>query len=575
MTGGRSSLPWWTLLAFVVAAVAGQLGARPSPDVAWNLYAGRELLHGSKLGVDLFENTPPMIFALKVPAVALAGLLGIPEWPIWAVLVSALSMGVIALVTGSGWCCSRSGLGPRLGLVAVLAMALLLIPGADYGQRDHLTGILVLPYVLLVSGRVAGANPGVGRGVLAGLLAAIGIGIKPHFVLLPIALFLFESSRIGIRRALNAEHLTIAAVGALYVGTVWALVPEYFSYALEYGPLYGRFLSLPIWASAVMGDGVVWPWAALGVYTALRRLMSSQARPLADSLAAATACLLVVAILQGKGWRYHTLPAIVFAALLAALCIAQSIRRSVRGVRRLYFGLGVGALSALVAGAAPSTLRRVYRPHSVELDQGWSPHLLLPLVQAVGPSGYVAILSTNIATNFPVVLEGGARWAFRHPNFWPLIAFYADEVRGTGLITPRRYEERGFLERQFSDEVVADLIRTRPRLLLVLRPEPMARGGGGARRVDYLEYFSSQPLFLSEVFAGYQPAGQVGDFDVYWRRGEEPGPLAASPAPVGRGLSLREWTQLLTGLGFAFGFAVGLVATRLRPDDLDLSEAAG
>jgi hypothetical protein len=76
---------WWWLVAGAAGAiaVAGQLSTWPSPDVAWNLYAGREVLHGARIGVDILENTPPMIFWLEAPAIWLAGQLRFDLWLVW------------------------------------------------------------------------------------------------------------------------------------------------------------------------------------------------------------------------------------------------------------------------------------------------------------------------------------------------------------------------------------------------------------------------------------------------------------------------------------------------------------
>ena len=112
---------------------------------------------------------------------------------------------------------------------------------------------------------------------------------------------------------------------------------------------------------------------------------------------------------------------------------------------------------------------------------------------AVGPQGHVAVLSTNISSSFPLILEGESRWALRHPNLWPLVAFYPDEIRAATMVSPKPFAVRSPFEQQFTRDVVDNLLRTKPELLLVLRPDAAALGGGGSGRFEYLAYFSGSP----------------------------------------------------------------------------------
>ena len=124
----------------MTAAVVGQLLVRPSPDVGWLLYATREMLRGARLGIDLLEVTPPMIFLLKLPVVGVAGLFGVGVWDAWV-------GGVVILVIGSLALTQRllppvpelrSGVGGMVTLATAFVM--LVVPGADFGQNGFVCG---------------------------------------------------------------------------------------------------------------------------------------------------------------------------------------------------------------------------------------------------------------------------------------------------------------------------------------------------------------------------------------------------------------------------------------------------
>jgi hypothetical protein len=177
----------------------------------------------------------------------------------------------------------------------------------------------------------------------------------------------------------------------------------------------------------------------------------------------------------------------------------------------------------------------------------------------------VAVLSTNISSSFPLVLEGRTRWALRHPNLWPLVALYPDQVREPAMVRTRPASARSPLEKAFGREIVADLIRTTPDLLLVLRPDPAARGGGGARRFDYLGYFAEVPGFSERVLPGYRRDTVLGNYDVYWRRGAPTAARATAaprePGPQGPMVG----TGWLVPVVLLLGSVVGWWRTRVRP----------
>jgi len=513
-------LAWLLPLLVVGLAAASQLASRPSPDVAWLLYASREVMHGAGPGTDILENTPPMIFGLKLPAVWLAGMLGLQEWHVWvvAVTVTALCCLVLAgrLLGDIG--ATRGGAMP---LAAALgAFAFLLLPAADFGQREHVTAILVLPYVALLGSRLRGRRVRSAIALLAGMLAGIGIGIKPHFVLFFVGAVLAEVRRLGWRKVVLPEHVAVVGLGAAYVGSVWLWAPGYPGYALVYGSLYRHFLPLPL-VAMLSAEGAVPGLLALGTYAALRRLLPSGIRELADALAVATSTFDLAGVLQGKGWRYHFLPSMIFAVLLAGVVVRSSWRELPTWLARIYLGLGAGLLAALGLSSLVEPLQVLRHPLDSRQDADPNLHSLLPLVQATGPGGYVAVFSSNIASGFPLVLEGHARWAFRYPSLWPLVALYENQLSNSRLVVPRAYQERGALESAFTDSIRSDLVRTRPVLLLVVKPDTVSRGWGGARRFDYLQYFASDPRFTTEVLQHYRSLGTIGSYDALWRIGPD------------------------------------------------------
>ena len=124
---------------------------------------------------------------------------------------------------------------PTLLGVTVLVFVLLPLAGYDFGQREHLTFALFLPYLLAAAGRAGGRPPGRGLAWLVGALGGVGIALKPHFVpaWLAVEACLLWSRR-GERIWVRPESMAVALVGVVYAVAFVPLAPRY----LE---LVGRF----------------------------------------------------------------------------------------------------------------------------------------------------------------------------------------------------------------------------------------------------------------------------------------------------------------------------------------------
>src|SRR5215211_7582165 len=75
--GFAFATPRWAALAvlFMVAPLCFSL--QITHDAAWQMWIGRQLLHGTNLYTDIIEINPPLWFWLAVPLAALSQLTGI------------------------------------------------------------------------------------------------------------------------------------------------------------------------------------------------------------------------------------------------------------------------------------------------------------------------------------------------------------------------------------------------------------------------------------------------------------------------------------------------------------------
>lgn len=515
-------------LAVVLLGGLATLSGRPSPDVDWLLYAAHRVIDGARLYVDLVEVNPPLVMWLNLPVVLVARALGVADILVFRAALCVLILGSVALAAAV----ARR----RDWLVPLLLFAELPFAGADFGEREHLMFVLVVPYVFIVALRVRGEAPGRVLATTAGLAAGLGVALKPYFLPLPLLLEGYLAWRGRRRVWRRPEGLAAIAVLLAYGAAVLLFAPEYPALAREFGRLYFNFLRGPVWVTLLLGQGSPLVLFALLAFAALRR--HAPADGTWTVLALAIAGAFASALLQAKGWRYHIYPAMGFSLLLLAAMVWQA-RRPVPAIARLYLAACVAVLATVAASTTYDGLRHVAAVSAGARTEDVDPDLL-PLSRALNslaPGGRVLMLSSNMASGFPLVTSAGLVWTSRLPHLWLLAALYMDQLRGAAPLRYRAPAEMGDAERWLNRTVVEDFERMPPDVVIVLRAGPDRREFG-IRRIDYLAYFSRDTAF-ARLMSGYGYARDVGQYRLY-RRGaprgaEPPAPRAAADPATSAG----------------------------------------
>jgi len=149
-------------------------------DIAWLLYVARRWMAGRELYIDVVEVNPPLIIWISAVPLQIARWLSVDtQFVVMPVFVAA--------VLGSAWWTARL-LPARGGIFAeplpafaAIGTALLILPAADLGQREHLLVAAFLPYLVLFT-RTLERKPAPWMACLvAGVLAGLGCALKPRY----------------------------------------------------------------------------------------------------------------------------------------------------------------------------------------------------------------------------------------------------------------------------------------------------------------------------------------------------------------------------------------------------------
>lgn len=473
-----------TVLPALLLAVSLWLGARSvfasllNHDVAWLLYLAGKVLQGARLYVDYPEVNPPLIVWLNLPLAYAAQQAGLAP-------ATVLRLAVLALAVASvGWTAAilrRSlGSGPAWCGLLFAAYAAIALPGYDFGQREHLALLLVLPYLGGAVLRLEAELLSCRHAMAAAACAAVGLALKPHFLLVPLlveGLLLWHGRRLPWR-----ETLLMGALGALYGVLVLWLAPDYLSMLALLSRSYWNyasenwfdFLRVPQCQAAIILVGISW-WAP-SPHQAVRRVLSAAALGFA-----------LAALIQHKAWSYHWYPPMALGWLLFSQAAAAALaQRRAQGVPLSPVLVGSAALllSAVALWSAPRDSLKL-NPYPAQLG---------PVIRRLG-GGPVLMLATPLRVAFPLVTEPGIGSTARFPAM--------------GIALAARQSGDAALEDYLRRTLAEDMRKMPPRLLVVeARPDPEVPGW------DYLAFFT-QDAALARMLGQFQQVGEVGKFRIF------------------------------------------------------------
>jgi hypothetical protein len=293
-----------------------------SHDVSWLLYIARNL-NDSRLYVDFYENNPPLAVWLYWVPMQISKLLPLSDVNTLRLLVSFLAV----LVFWLSWGVLSRLFTERKTFLAVfiifLAAGVTIISYGEFGQREHLILLAILPYLLSVVALSKGqCISRFARNTIVILLAA-AICLKPFYVFVWVFLEIFLAIRVGrFASLLRNENWAILVLGLLYCLSVLIFSSEYYTFML---PLtletyWGYRSPLPL---LLARDNEL--YLLLGLFIASGCLIFNR---MADKdwvlpLLLGMLGTYVAYLLGGTPWSYHIMPFMVMAfALLVYLVIS-------------------------------------------------------------------------------------------------------------------------------------------------------------------------------------------------------------------------------------------------------------
>ncbi len=389
----------WTGVALCGAMALATLALfwdRPiNHDTAWYLVATRGWLDGAGLYTHIIEVNPPLNFYYTLPALGLADLFSISDKNGEYLALSLLLFVVL--------CWSRTiirdgfDLTPHRATALLVAIALASVVSAlgEFGQREHVLVMLTLPWLL---GEASRAPATARQEVLRAAVAALGVCLKPHFILIPLAITVLNVTRQkSLRPFLSRANLTFFFVGTTYVGLVAVVHPTYFSDLVPMATeVYGAYKA-PMWPVL---HQVTAPLMLTG-NVALAGLTSPRFTACQATFLVAAGAGLAIYLLQSTGFHYHTIPFKSFAVIACAMVIVLARK----GDALLY------STMAAAFGIMLSEAHRGFYKSPVAQD-------IAETAQSIGDIDSLMVFTTHVSLGPAIALESDATWISRYPANW-------------------------------------------------------------------------------------------------------------------------------------------------------------
>src|SRR3990167_8654314 len=171
---------WLFVLIFLALGILIQYIIFLSWDVSWLLLATHRFLEDGTYFDNFFENNPPMIIYLYVVPEWLANKLDVNHiilFRIWIFLLAGLSLGFSECLMQQLFDQKPHEKIIHAALLTTLAFCYFLLPAYEFGQREHLMLLLVMPYLLTMAVRSSRSYISETRLLIVGLLAGFGFAI--------------------------------------------------------------------------------------------------------------------------------------------------------------------------------------------------------------------------------------------------------------------------------------------------------------------------------------------------------------------------------------------------------------
>ncbi len=492
-------------LLFAVASFFLQTTIFLNSDVALLLHETRLFMMGGNYVTDFFETNPPMIFYLYSPAQVIHFLFSLN-------IDTAVHGYIILLALLSVVCCyhlinriiKKEDSLVAYSFLYTLLFVLFFMPAVEFGQREHLFLIIMIPYLLAAVCAAMNQKINPVFAFLLGAMMGIGVGLKPYFLL---PLIFMEVYLILIKRRfwgwVRVESLVCASVLVIYLISILLWQMNYIKVLL---PLINHLYFSSIqetWTDIFLRPTVYFCLTVVGFYFFQSK---KKYRELLTMLWVALVGMILAFIMARAAWFYHVIPAMGLACLLISLYGSLFILSSVHKRSLAKKDLMILAVSIMLVFFIPlQDMFILFKHHMTRKSHSSFSQLIDKINEFPSNSSVFCFSVVTTADCFPLVYLTHNYFGSRMPFFWWL----------RGMLQAEK-DHLPVLDKEYLiDSIADDLNHYRTQLIIINVKQAKLVFG---EDFDYIAYLSQNKNFRN-AWKHYDYVTQVNDvFQIYKRK---------------------------------------------------------
>lgn len=438
-------------------------------DSTWILYSANEIINGAKLYIDIIDINPPLIFIYSmIPAlVSKTGLLSLEHSHIVFVLfLVSLSLYLISKVLKSYF--YKDTMSIRYYLYAI-SLILTVCLTYDFGQREHLFMIFILPYIMMMLFRHK-INLSTTLICFIAMFASLGFNIKPHFFLIFISVeFVYMFYTKKFLSIFRKESLIIISSAFIYLILIYTQFSEYIDFIIPLAvDTYTNLFNKSYFLLLIKYD------ILLLFIVVIFLLIFTQKRDTYQLLIFTSIIIssLIIYLIQQKGWAYHRVPVFVITLLLLTYIGVNLLERD----SKIYvFGFIPIVIVILI-------LNSFLVPNFRELKD---------ILKSLKSNSKIHIISTDIARGQPLLLANNQIWTSRFPSIFML----------DSLVEKENKKVKSYM----FDSIYEDTKKHKPDTIIFCEKYSSH---------NYYEYFINNDLRLKEIYESYYKKSIIDSYIV-------------------------------------------------------------
>jgi len=493
----KASLCFWTaLISIFVSMLAYRFSVYLNHDVAWLLMGAEKMAGGAVFGRDVIDVNPPLPWWIDQPAIWMHKL-GLRLSGAFTTLVAGLA-GLSLYLSAKLLSETELNKAQRGAVIVGIAFVVLLCSGYNFGQREHLMTVLVVPFIILTALRAKGWTGSTGLVICVAVLAGFGLFQKPFFLTVPIALELWlQLRRFNLMRLFRLEMLVLLFGGLAYVACVLIFARPYIFELLPQILSNYTAYNYPLSKALIYGlprcIGIIF---IVSVIMVLSKRLDREIPVLAKSFFIAAIGAYLSAVWQSKGWAYHVMPGNMLLALSGMIVLLSWLGTEIKRQWPI-------VLLAVLAVIINVPTRDHIVDHITDAKGVRTVAGLTDLMTGLGQDKTVFAFNTSPRNVMPAVINADAQWSGKAC----CLHFVPSAVRFGSAENKR-------VAKVQVDEIFASLLARPPQLLIVDDSEKKL--GFDGQEFDYFDYLGSQyPVKLESLFSQYREIEAVEDYRVF------------------------------------------------------------